>query len=138
MDRRVQEVLRLVESHDLYLRLPNPLDDLAKAVSLSASRLRHIFKAETGLTLAEFLVALKLDRAKKLLETSHLSVKEVAADVGMRNESHFVRIFNRAYRVTPGYYRFHVVAAKLGDKNGDTPPASHSRISQKVATAERI
>lgn len=48
MDRRVDEILRLLESNPADLRLSRPLDDLADSVNLSGSRLRHIFQAETG------------------------------------------------------------------------------------------
>jgi transcriptional regulator GlxA family with amidase domain len=104
MDRRVQEVIRLVESDERYLRLRNPADELAKSIGLSGSRLRCIIKAETGLGFGRFLAPRRLARATKLLETSHLRLKQVAGEIGM-SEAHFVRIFKRANGVTPGRFR---------------------------------
>ncbi|ERR1700731_938801 len=104
MDRRVLEVMHLLESCSASLPLRDPSRDLARSVALSASRLRHIFKRETGVTPAQFLGQKKLEQARELLETSHLSVKEVAAQVGIPNQSHFVRVFKKAYGLPPGRY----------------------------------
>ncbi len=107
MDRRVAEVFRLLETNDLHLTRKHPLEELAKSVNLSPSRLRHVFKSETGFSPAQFFTAWKLNKAKRLLETSHCSVKEVAAAVGMSNGRYFIRAFKGTYGVTPGYYRSH-------------------------------
>lgn len=104
MDRRVLEIMCVLESFGASLPLRDPAGDLARSVGLSASRLRHIFKRETGVTLARFLGRMKLEHARRLLETSHLSVKEIAAEVGIPNESHFVRVFKKTYGLPPGRY----------------------------------
>lgn len=125
----MDEIVRLLESAQVHLTLPDPLDELAKSVNLSGSRLRHIFKAETGLSPVPFVMNLRLKRAKKLLETSYLSVKEVAAEIGISNDSYFVRTFKNAHGVTPGYYRSHIVAT-----TPETPNRwERSQKSQKVA-----
>ncbi len=111
MDRRVEETLRLLEASNVNSHLPPPpLDDLAKSLGLSRSRLRHIFRDATGVSPGHFLLALRLGRAKQLLESSHLSVKQAMAEIGMSNESSFIRTFKKVYGVTPGYYRSHVAA----------------------------
>lgn len=46
-----------------------------------------------------------MERAKHLLETSFLSVKEIGHLVGLNDESHFVRDFKKAYGVPPKRYR---------------------------------
>lgn len=55
-----------------------------------------------------------MDRAKYLLETSFLSVKQIAHQVGLNDESHFVRDFKKAYGEPPTHYR---VRAKGGQLN---------------------
>lgn len=113
MDRRVQKVIRLLESDDHYLQLQDPLNELAKSVGLSGSRLRHIFRADTDLSLGQFLTTLRLIQAKQLLETSNLRVQEVVAKVGMNSESHFSRIFKKTYGVTPRFCRAHAVVEQM-------------------------
>ena len=46
-----------------------------------------------------------MERAKGLLESSFLSVKEIAYQVGLNDESHFVRDFKSTYGYSPALYR---------------------------------
>ena len=48
-----------------------------------------------------------MERAKDLLESSFLSVKEIAFQVGLNDESHFVRDFKSTYGYSPALYRSH-------------------------------
>lgn len=102
MDLRVQIIVALMRDD---LRRERSLDELARRVSLSRSRFQHLFKAETGTSPAHYLRDLRLDRARELLETSLLSIKQVMAGVGISDKSHFVREFKKAYGLTPTQYR---------------------------------
>ena len=115
MDQRVQAVIRLMEEN---LRAELPLGRLAESVNLSPSRLHQLFKNATGTSPARHLKSLRLAEAKRLLETTFLSVKEIRISVGMDDESHFTRDFRRAYGCTPTEYR------KRGGPQGTAPPAS--------------
>jgi len=81
------------------------LDNFARAVNLSVWRLSHIFKSEMGVPPIKYLRLLRMERAKTLLETSFLSVKEIAHQVGVNDESHFVRDFKATYGASPTAYR---------------------------------
>ncbi len=81
------------------------ITQLAGSLNLSPSRLRHLFKTETGLSLKRCLIESRLETARLLLETSLLSIKEIAIRVGYHHTSHFVRDFRRTYLSTPAYYR---------------------------------
>ena len=52
-----------------------------------------------------YLRLLRMKRAKDLLESSFLSVKEIAFQVGLNDESHFVRDFKSTYGYSPALYR---------------------------------
>ncbi len=80
------------------------LSEMANTVHLSPSRLRQLFKSETGVPIARYGRQLRLAEARELLRTTFLSVKEVAARVGVTGMSHFVRDFKKAYGSTPGRY----------------------------------
>ena len=102
MDQRVQQVIILMEDRfDQHLSVT----DLAKAVNLSPWRLCHIFKSETNVAPLQYLRALRMEHAKRLLETTFLSVKQVMTAVGLRDESHFVRDFKTTYGVYPTTFR---------------------------------
>ena len=92
--------------------------DIAKMVNISPSRLRHMFKAETGRSLARHVKSIRIEKAKELLETTFFSVKEVMAKVGMSDESHFVRDFKKECGMTPSQYRVVSSIARRAQLNG--------------------
>ena len=102
MDLRAQKVITLINDNFHRGLL---LHEIAKCVNISPSRLRHMFKAETGTTPTQYLKTLRLQKAKDLLETTFMSVKEITARVGMGDESHFVRDFKKNYGLSPMQHR---------------------------------
>src|SRR5215204_172902 len=102
MEYRVRQAIALAEES---LHKGWSPAKLAAVVNLSPSRLHQLFKEETGLPPARYLRQLRMRRAKKLLETTHLSVKQVMAGVGVTDESHFVRDFKKCCGLTPARYR---------------------------------
>lgn len=101
-DKRVEDVIAFMQDN---LSRDLPLGALAKAVNLSSTQLSHIFKAELGVTASQYLKSLRMKKARELLDTTYLTVKEVAAAVGLNDVSHFVRDFKRSYGLTPAQYR---------------------------------
>ena len=83
------------------------LAEFAQSVNLSVWRLCHIFKSDVGMPPIRYLRLLRMERAKDLLESSFLSVKEIAFQVGLNDESHFVRDFKSTYGFSPALYRTH-------------------------------
>lgn len=81
------------------------LGEFAQSVNLSVWRLCHIFKSDVGMPPIRYLRLLRMERAKDLLESSFLSVKEIAFQVGVNDESHFVRDFKSTYGFSPALYR---------------------------------
>lgn len=78
-----------------------------------------------------------MERARYLLETSFLSVKEITHNVGLNDESHFVRDFKKVYGVPPTLYR---VLSNRGQVNrSDKGIERRSEIRQEIAeTAKRL
>ncbi len=81
------------------------LAQVATALNLSKSRLQHLIRAEIGLPPGKYIKLLKMRRACELLRTTFLSVKEISAQVGINDTSHFVRDFRKRFAVTPTDYR---------------------------------
>ncbi|HXU37354.1 MAG TPA: AraC family transcriptional regulator [Blastocatellia bacterium] len=79
--------------------------DIAQSVELSTSRFSGLFKTEVGVSPFQYLKNARLERARKLLETTLLNIKVVAAEVGYNDCSHFMREFKKAYDSTPTEYR---------------------------------
>ena len=98
MDQRVHAAIIFMNTN-LHRKI-TPIE-IAESVRLSPSRLRELFKNETGTSLARYRRELRLERAKRLLETTFMSVKEVAAGVGLTSVGHFVTDFKKNYGMTP-------------------------------------
>ncbi len=79
--------------------------DIASAVRLSTPYFSDIFKLETGVTLGEYLIRLRMEKASELLVTTLLSIKEIMAEAGFHNKSNFTRSFRKHFDVTPSEYR---------------------------------
>lgn len=102
MDPRV---LKVIEAMRAGFRQRLSVGGMAATVNLSPSRFQHLFKMETNLTPASYLKSLRIEEARKLLETTFLTNQEIIARVGLRDESHFARDFKKAHGLSPGRYR---------------------------------
>ena len=74
-------------------------------LNISASRLRHLFKEETGNTPLHHLKIMRLLRARELLLDSFLSLKQVMNLVGITDISHFVKDYKILHGETPARTR---------------------------------
>jgi len=81
------------------------LEDIAAIVHYSPYHLIRIFKAETGTTPFEYLVDLKIAKAKELLKTTSKNITEICFTCGFNNRSHFSAVFKRKVGVSPSRYR---------------------------------
>jgi AraC-like DNA-binding protein len=95
------------------------LGEFAQSVNLSVWRLCHIFKSDVGMPPIRYLRLLRMERAKDLLESSFLSVKEIAYRVGLNDESHFVRDFKSTYGFSPALYRTRFKSHSEAPHNGN-------------------
>lgn len=80
-------------------------EDIANALYFNPSYLSHIFKAETGISLNKFINQLRIKEAKRLFDTTNLSVGTVAMDTGYYNFSYFSKQFKEIYHMTPSEYK---------------------------------
>jgi transcriptional regulator GlxA family with amidase domain len=92
MDRRVQTVIAFMGAH---IQDELSLEQVAKSVNLSPSRLRHLFKGEVGISPAQYLKLLRMQRAKDLLNTTFLNVKQIMSIIGVQDKRHFTEDFKK-------------------------------------------
>ena len=119
MDQRVERVKTLIESNfDRELSV----GEMARFVDLSVSHLQHLFKNEVGQSPAHYVQSLRLKRARDLLESSSLSIKQIMFRIGTKDRSNFERRFKQAYKVTPVQYR--KLAGHHTSKTSQTPQTS--------------
>jgi transcriptional regulator GlxA family with amidase domain len=102
MDARIAHVASFIRDN-YHRRLT--LTEMAETVNLSRWRLCHLFKESMGTSPERYLTKVRLEKARQLLETEFLTVKEVMNRVGIADASHFARSFKSAYGITPGKYK---------------------------------
>lgn len=116
MDKRVEKIIEMMRDD---VRGELSLTEFAHSVNLSVWRLCHIFKSDVGMPPIKYLRLLRMERAKGLLESSFLSVKEIAFQVGLNDESHFVRDFKATYGHSPAIYRSQFKRNGTGNSHGN-------------------
>ena len=91
----------------LHERVPAPttLSELADAVGVHPVHLARSFRREYGVTVGEYVRALRLDWAAAQLGLPGKSLAEIAFGAGFADQSHFTRAFRAYAGVTPGRYR---------------------------------
>ena len=78
---------------------------LSRRLNISPGRLWQLFRKDTGQSPMQYLKGLRMRKAGKLLQSTFLSVKEIAFLSGASDVSHFVRDFKKWFGVTPGEFR---------------------------------
>ena len=90
------------------------LSDLAGISAISPFHFTRLFKATTGMAPYQYVMARRLERAKNLLLTTTLSVREIGWSLGVDNVSHFRRKFIEQFGVRPSEMRPQVTLPALG------------------------
>lgn len=81
------------------------IEDIIKNMNYSHCHLIRLFKKETGATPSQYFLSIKLNYARILLETTNLSVLDIAANVGFSSLGHFTKVFKNQYSIPPASYR---------------------------------
>ncbi len=90
--------------HDNYQKDIN-LEELSKAHFISKSTLCHKFKKETQMTIIDYLLQIRLHKAKNLLQYTDKSMAEISLSCGFSSPNYFSLIFNKHVHYSPREYR---------------------------------
>jgi len=98
------------------------LETLARLTNLSVTHFRRLFMETFKKTPAKYALRLRLNRARDMLETTDYTVASIAMEAGFYDQSHFVKAFQRIYRMTPTQYRKRhgAIRAESGQSRGET------------------
>jgi AraC family transcriptional regulator, arabinose operon regulatory protein len=86
-------------------RTKTPLSSVARACGLSLSRFAHLFSEQVGMTPVEYREHHRMLQARRLLETTTFSIKEIAAMSGFDSPFYFSRRFRKHVGVSPRKFR---------------------------------
>ena len=79
------------------------MQELADAARISRFHLARVFRAHTGSSVMEYLRAVRLAEAKRLLRDDSLGVDAVARSVGF-SVTHLIRVFRQETGATPAVW----------------------------------
>jgi len=108
---RLQAVLGYIHDHlsdDLSAQI------LAKKAEVSEVHFRRVFQDAMGAPPHRYILAARLEQARKLLTMTALPISRIAEDCGFSSQSHLTERFRTAHAATPAEYRAHVHRAKTG------------------------
>lgn len=80
-------------------------DDIAQSVYRNPAYLSRMFRKETGMSLTDYIVQMKMERAKRLLTETNDKISNIAEGLGYGHFSYFAKLFKKTCGVTPQEYR---------------------------------
>lgn len=107
------QIMRICD--DIALRFSEEITvhELAEKLGYSDYYFTARFKAETGMTLKEYIREKRLDEACRMLKNTSRSIDQISEELGFLSRSYFGKIFKKRMGVTPGEYRRKVYLQKL-------------------------
>ena len=102
LQNRLAEVM---VSSQIFLRSNLTLDELSLEVGMSKKALSSFLNNRLNQNFYFYVNSFRIDKARNLLQSSDLSIKEIAFECGFVNDSHFNRIFKQHVGITPKQFR---------------------------------
>ena len=101
-ERAIHGLTRYLQEH---LAEEISLSVLAEQFHLSAQYISQLFKSEIGVNFLAYLTNIRMERAKKLLLTTSLSIAQVSEQSGYGDYRVFTKVFKKSEGITPSQYR---------------------------------
>lgn len=98
-DLFVKTVMELVEEN--YTNKNFSSQFIAEYMKLSCQYVMKKFKMQTGISLNEYILNIRMNQASYLLTKTDMSICQIADNVGIENENYFYRLFKKVYGCTP-------------------------------------
>jgi transcriptional regulator GlxA family with amidase domain len=87
------------------LERPISIPDIAEQANMSPRNFARVFRREVGMTPGQYVERMRIARARKLLESTDMPIRQVARRCGFATPETFFRTFARALEATPNQYR---------------------------------
>lgn len=105
VSRKRLELAEIKEYLDAHYTEKIVLEDLAERYYINKYYLTKIFKETYGSTISNYLIAMRITKAKQLLRFTDMTVDEVGSAVGMGDANYFSRMFRKVEGISPREYR---------------------------------
>lgn len=94
------------------------LNTIADSFGLTSVYLGKLFKDTTGKSISEFIMDVRMEKVKYLLDTTQLTTKEILDQSGFEQSNYFYTLFKKHFGVTLNNYRLNVHHNNLHNKMG--------------------
>ena len=97
--------LKIMKYINTYYNENISLKDIAEVVNMNPNYISQVFKKSTGTTFSRYLTDLRINHAKKLLETTNTSINDISLQTGFNDYFYFLKTFKKYTGKTPSEYR---------------------------------
>ncbi|MFA6625042.1 MAG: helix-turn-helix domain-containing protein [Bacilli bacterium] len=80
------------------------VEDVANSIGITTNYLANVFQKNVHISPKQYLIDVRMTRAKLLLKTEHYKIKDIAKMVGYKNQLHFSNEFKKYYGASPKNY----------------------------------
>lgn len=80
------------------------LAEISREICVSPHYFSRLFKEETGENFIEYLTKIRIKKAKELMKTTDLTVKEICYKIGYNDPNYFSRLFKKVEKISPSEY----------------------------------
>ncbi len=99
----IDQALSYIQTH--YTNSSFCIEEVANTVCLSTSYFSTVFKNETGITFTDYLIKIRMEKSKNLLENTNLKIYEISARAGYDNSAYFSAAFKKYYGKSPSEFQ---------------------------------
>lgn len=99
----IHQARKYIEAH--YTNPNLSLNDVANEVNFSPSHFSVVFSREMGLTFKDYLINIRMEKAKELLRTTPLKSFEISSQIGYNDPHYFSYVFKKHTNLSPKQFR---------------------------------
>lgn len=108
-DRSKDKYVQIVDKikniiDDEYKSIEN-VSQISDKIYMSTSYVNHIFKKQEGITVFEYLVKVRMEKAKQMLADTNMKISEISMDLGYSSSAYFTTVFREYVGQTPKQFR---------------------------------
>ena len=100
IDPRVLKAVQLINQKNTCRN-----SEISHALYMSCDNLQRLFKREMGISMRQYLIARRMEKAQMLLENFSFSIEEIASQTGFSDRYQFTKTFSSFFKTSPGVYR---------------------------------
>lgn len=106
-------VMKVKNYIDTHLKADLSLTRLAELVHFNPSYLSRLFKQEVGYNITEYVLNIRIEKAKELLKINTMKINEISVEVGYESSHSFARVFKNELGISPQDYRLSIRSKRL-------------------------